>query len=600
MITKRNFFKIGLLALALTPPQNTRAQVTVSQIAAGTQHSLFVKSDGSLWAMGENYWGQLGDGTGTYQTNVPELIVSNGVTSIAARGIRSFFLTGSTIWAMGDNQYGEFGNGTTNSAYVPVQVNTGFGLAAGYEDTLFLRNSGLFRGLYAMGLNSFGELGDGNYNSHDSPEVISYVNTLVFGADYVTAAAVGGFHSLFIESDGSLWAMGLDGQGQLGDGNGLDGIVYTNKPEKVLASGVAAVAAGYEHSLLIKSDTSLWAMGNNDSGEVGDPKVPVGSFTNRPTLVASNVTAVAAGYEDSLFIKSGGSLWAMGNNTFGQLGNGTFSNTNQPTQIVAAGVTAIAAGDYHSLFLESDGSLWGMGQSFVGQLGIPSSVDFTNPVQIIGPIVGNGGFESGDFLGWTRSGNLLYSAVGTAPTDAHSGTYGGEMGAITSPIFLAQTLNTSPGANYLLSCWLNCDGQTPNLFSVSWNGTTLLNETNLPVTGWTNLQFLVSATGTNTALQFAFRDDPGYIGFDDVRVVPLSQPVLTGVNLTGTNVLLNAANGQWNGAYVALTTTNLAQPMAQWTPLTTNLLDGSGNFTVNTLIPVNPAAPQRFYRLRLQ
>ena len=92
--------------------------------------------------------------------------------------------------------------------------------------------------------------------------------------------------------------------------------------------------------------------------------------TNRPEqIVASNVTAIAAGYLHSLFLKSDGSLWAMGYNVYGQLGDGTFNNTNRPEQIVASGVTAIAAGYYHSLFLKSDGSLWAMGNNADGELG---------------------------------------------------------------------------------------------------------------------------------------------------------------------------------------------------------------------------------------
>ena len=77
--------------------------------------------------------------------------------------------------------------------------------------------------------------------------------------------------------------------------------------------------------------------------------------------MASNVTAIAAGGCHSLFLKSDGSLWAMGYNAYGQLGDGTYNNTNRPEQIVASNVTAIAAGDCHSLFLKSDGSLWAMG-----------------------------------------------------------------------------------------------------------------------------------------------------------------------------------------------------------------------------------------------
>src|ERR1019366_7020174 len=94
--------------------------------------------------------------------------------------------------------------------------------------------------------------------------------------------------------------------------------------------------------------------------------------TNRPEqIVATNVTAIAAGHYHSLFLKSDGSLWAMGGNGFGQLGDGTFNQTgiNSPKKIVGTNVTAIACGGDHSLFLKSDGSLWGMGDNEAGQLG---------------------------------------------------------------------------------------------------------------------------------------------------------------------------------------------------------------------------------------
>lgn len=129
-----------------------------------------------------------------------------------------------------------------------------------------------------------------------------------------------------------------------------------------VAQGCAAV-----HSLFLKSDGSLWAMGYNNDGQLGD-----GTFnnTNRPEeIVASGVTAIAAGESHSLFLKSDGSLWAMGDNIGGQLGDGTYNSTNRPEQIVAGGVTAIAAGFIQSLFRKSDGSLWGMGDNGFGELG---------------------------------------------------------------------------------------------------------------------------------------------------------------------------------------------------------------------------------------
>ena len=95
------------------------------------------------------------------------------------------------------------------------------------------------------------------------------------------------------------------------------------------------------------------------------------------------MTAIAAGYWHSLFIKNDGSFWVMGQNTYGQLGDGTGNNTNQPKRIVSNGVAAIAGGYGHSLFLKTNGSLWAMGYNTLGQLGDGSNVNTNRPKLIV-------------------------------------------------------------------------------------------------------------------------------------------------------------------------------------------------------------------------
>ena len=139
------------------------------------------------------------------------------------------------------------------------------------------------------------------------------------------------------------------------------------------AQPVTKVAAGGEHSLFLKSDGSLWAMGGNDEGQLGD-----GTYnnTNRSEqIVATNVTAIAGGSEYSLFLQSDGSLWAMGDNTYGQLGDGTTDNdnynTNLPEQIVAG--SSVPPG-----YNQISGQLLGTGDiqlSFVGSTGANYALD---------------------------------------------------------------------------------------------------------------------------------------------------------------------------------------------------------------------------------
>src|SRR5438477_5902034 len=240
---------------------------------------MFLKSDGSLWGMGRNDYGPLGDGT-TNNISTPEQIVSSNVVAIAAGLYHSLFLKANgSLWVMGWNFLGQLGNGTTNNISMPEQI------------------------------------------------VASNV-VAIAGAEY---------HSLYIKSDGSLWAMGGDGDGQLGDGLGH---VESLLPEQVFpvtqpVTTVTSIAAGEDHSLFIKSDGSLWAMGYSQFGQLGDGALNFS--TNRPEqIVSGNVVAAAAGVFHSRFRKSDGSLWAMGGNAYGQLGDGTVSQRTSPKQIVSS------------------------------------------------------------------------------------------------------------------------------------------------------------------------------------------------------------------------------------------------------------------------
>jgi len=320
--TKRNLIQIWLLCAAVLLQAVTSGAQPVTKVAAGAWHSLFVKSDGSLWAMGYNQYGELGDGTYN-NTNQPEQILASNVAAIAAGCCyHSLFVkSDGSLWAMGDNSSGQLGNGTTSyGTNLPDQIVTSnvTTIAGGFWHSLFVKSDG---SLWAMGDNFYGELGNGTYHTTNQPEQILASN--------VTAIAGGEYHSLFLKSDGSLWAMGYNYYGQLGNGTRHT----TNQPEQIVASNVTAIAAGCYHSLFLKGDGSLWAMGYNYYGQLGD-----GSYndTHLPEqIVASNVTAIAAGCYHSLFLKSDGSLWAMGWNTYGQLGDGTTNNADLPEQIVS-------------------------------------------------------------------------------------------------------------------------------------------------------------------------------------------------------------------------------------------------------------------------
>src|SRR5260221_1322689 len=124
------------------------------------------------------------------------------------------------------------------------------------------------------------------------------------------------------------------------------------------AAVVTKVAAGVNSSLFLKSDGSLWVMGRNDYGHLGDGTT--NNISVPKQIFPGGVAAIAARNFHSLILKTNGSMWVTGYNGYGQLGDGTTNNTSLLEQIVTNGVAAIAAGGYHSLFIKTNGSLWAM------------------------------------------------------------------------------------------------------------------------------------------------------------------------------------------------------------------------------------------------
>ncbi|MGA2656058.1 MAG: choice-of-anchor tandem repeat GloVer-containing protein [Verrucomicrobiota bacterium] len=214
----------------------------------------------------------------------------------------------------------------------------------------------------------------------------------------------------------------------------------------------------------------------------------------------------------------------------------------------------------------------------------------------------NGGFETGTFTNWTAGGNFGQSSPSASANYVHSGKYGAALSAYGSLGYLSQTLSTLPGAVYSISFWLhNPTSKTNNEFQVSWNGTVLLDMTNLPVIGWTNIQLTVTAAAGTAVLKFGYRNDTAYFGLDDISVSSAAQPPgIAGISLAGANLVLNGTAGLSGRTYFVLMWTNLTEPLNQWAPVATNVPVADGNFSITATNAVNPNAPQRFYILQLQ
>ena len=308
------------------------AAPNISNVVAGGNTTFFIRADASLWAVGPNSYGELGDGTTTSRTG--PLQVATGVAQVATGGSHTLFVkTDGTLWAMGWNNYGQLGDNTTTNRSTPVQVASGVAQAtAGNSHSLFVKTDGT---LWAMGYNGYGQLGDTTADSRQLPVQI---------ATGVAQASAGSNYSLYVKTDGKLYAMGYNPHGQLGD------TTTTNRSTPVqIATGVAQACAGTNgyHSVFVKTTGALFAMGYNGYGQLGD-----GTTTNQatPVQIATGVAQAFAGSNHTVFRKTDNTVWSVGYNNYGQLGDGTTTNRSTAAQF-DVNATDLAAGESHTLII---------------------------------------------------------------------------------------------------------------------------------------------------------------------------------------------------------------------------------------------------------
>ncbi|MCX6208961.1 MAG: hypothetical protein NTZ59_05525, partial [Bacteroidetes bacterium] len=343
-------------------------------ISTGFNHTIAIKKDGTLWAWGQNTYGQVGDGTNTHRNMPTQIGTDTNWESVSAKGFHTVAIKkDGTLWAWGQNSFGQVGDGTSTNRNVPVQIGTATNwaqISSGLSFTLALKKDST---LWAWGYNILGQLGDGTLVNKNTPIKIGNANNWV-------NIGTGEFHSAAIKADGTLWTWGSNSNGQLGDGTTVN---KTTPTQIGTDNNWASFKGGNAHTIALKTDNTIWSWGSNNTGQLGDG-TNISKSTPTQLGVANNWREINAGGGFSVALTTTGTIWSCGKNTNGQLGNGTAINNNILTKIgVDINWSSINAGDNHFVASKTDGSLWACGYNLYGQLGDVTNADKNLPKLVI-------------------------------------------------------------------------------------------------------------------------------------------------------------------------------------------------------------------------
>lgn len=347
----------------------------VVAVAGGSDHSVALLADGTVWAWGWNGYGQLGDGTTTNSSTPVQVSGLTDIVAIAVGGSHALAIRDDgSLWAWGHNGYGQLGDGTKTNRSTPVEITSLADVVAidgSNGHSLAVLGDG---SVWAWGDNSYGQLGDGTYTTRTSPTEVS-------GLGAAVSVSAGYYHSHAVLADGTAWGWGWNAYGQLGDGT-TD--IRTAPVAVSTLSGVAGVSAYRHTTVAFLDDGSLWTWGDNDYGQIGD-----GTNSDRvsPTEITAlvDVVSIATGSLHVAAALADGSVYAWGYNSSGQVGDGSTSNRSTPAEATGVtGATAVGAGHHHTLALLDDGTLVAWGYNGTGQLGDGTTTNRSTYVAVTG------------------------------------------------------------------------------------------------------------------------------------------------------------------------------------------------------------------------
>jgi alpha-tubulin suppressor-like RCC1 family protein len=364
-------------ATTSTDPSDPNFDPTLRDVVAiGNRHSCFVLSSGVMKCVGQNDFGQIGDGTKTTRS-APVQVLTNVVKASAGNRHTCAILQDETIKCWGQNLYGQLGTGDTAEQTSPVTVAGLSGvkqIAAAERHTCALTGNG---NVYCWGAGTNGQIGDGSNTQRETPTLVSTLSS-------VTSIDSQRDHTCAVLSDKTARCWGHNGSGRLGDGTTDN----RNIPVNPGLTAVLSVSAGNQHSCAVLAGGVARCWGAGSFGQLGNGLTTVSSATSpiEVTEVSSNISFVMARGERSCFALSSGGVRCMGFGGQGQLGDG--SGANSAAAVVVSGISEVVssmkANQDHSCMQTSVGEFkcWGFNNNY--QVGDGTQNQANAPVEVIG------------------------------------------------------------------------------------------------------------------------------------------------------------------------------------------------------------------------
>jgi len=352
----------------------------------------------ALWSWGLNATGIAGNGTVT-NSSTPATTADGAINWVSVScnysqtpaGHAAGVKTDGTLWTWGYNASGQLGNGTVVARSSPGTTAGGGTswkqVSCGYTFMAAIKTDGT---LWTWGANDSGQLGTNSTTNRSSPDT-----TVGGGTTWKQVAAAGlvtpsGGHCVAVKTDGTLWTWGLNDRGQLGDGT----VVNKSSPNTTAGGGtnwktVASNLGNGRNSAAIKTDGTLWTWGNDSYGQLGfntqnahrsSPGTTAGGGANWKQVSFSNSRMHG--------IKTDGTLWTWGAGAFGALGSNSTTNRSSPVTIFGSGTDwkFTCSGGPVGAAVKTDGTLWTWGLNDTGALGDGTTTNRSTPGTIVGSL----------------------------------------------------------------------------------------------------------------------------------------------------------------------------------------------------------------------